>query len=264
MKLSKVILGISLASGMGLATQVQAFSIGTLEVDRWDNLNGTLSALDSGSINSGNGVIENRLVNPPGNPASEVNSLFVREELYARRIAGDRVESEDCSGCQEGHFTSSANATGIGYFSWTTPQPLNLNGLLVNLDYGSDTGGVDVIVSAFNNGGQLRGQVWFKDVMAGGLPGTPSKLMGAFGNGVAGVTRIVLETVTVGGNFNPATDPLYRGGFSGLTNFGNEAISADVNYDNVIPEIDALAGTGALTLLAGALALAGERRRRSD
>jgi hypothetical protein len=31
----------------------------------------------------------------------------------------------------------------------------------------------------------------------------------------------------------------------------------------IIPEIDALAGTGALTLLAGALALAGERRRRS-
>jgi len=30
----------------------------------------------------------------------------------------------------------------------------------------------------------------------------------------------------------------------------------------IIPEIDALAGTGALTLLAGAVALAGERRRR--
>ena len=29
-----------------------------------------------------------------------------------------------------------------------------------------------------------------------------------------------------------------------------------------VPEIDALAGTGALALLAGALALAGERRRR--
>lgn len=36
----------------------------------------------------------------------------------------------------------------------------------------------------------------------------------------------------------------------------------DYSEPNVIPEIDALAGTGALTLMAGALALAGERRRR--
>lgn len=33
-------------------------------------------------------------------------------------------------------------------------------------------------------------------------------------------------------------------------------------HDNVVPEIDAISGTGALTLMAGALALAGERRRR--
>lgn len=33
-------------------------------------------------------------------------------------------------------------------------------------------------------------------------------------------------------------------------------------HDTVVPEIDAISGTGALTLMAGALALAGERRRR--
>jgi hypothetical protein len=261
MKLSKVILGISLASGMGLATQAQAFSIGMYEIDNWDNLAASVAAADVATGTAG--VFANR-------SGSAVGSLFVRENpngLYANLFQGDGVRSIDCQNCQEGHFVSDANSIGNGYFSWVLPQgqgTLNLSNLEVVIDYAADVDGVDVIVSAFNNGGNLQGQVWFKDVVAPGLPGTePEYLKGSFGNGVAGITRVVLETVTVGGVYNPAVDSNYRGGFAGSANFGAAAFGADVNYDNIIPEIDALAGTGALTLLVGALALAGERRRRS-
>jgi hypothetical protein len=53
--------------------------------------------------------------------------------------------------------------------------------------------------------------------------------------------------------------------FTGNQLFIDGSVSLYYDYDDGItnaPEIDAMAGTGALSLLAGALALAGERRRR--
>lgn len=44
----------------------------------------------------------------------------------------------------------------------------------------------------------------------------------------------------------------------------NSSAAVFIQSDTAIPEIDVVAGTGALTLLAGALALAGERRRRQS
>jgi hypothetical protein len=88
-----------------------------------------------------------------------------------------------------------------------------------------------------------------------------------YSTGVKGTELLSLQTL------NSARDPL-----SGATPFlyptsaiyvvdtiGAGSVLEEVTNQFLIgiPEIDALAGTGALTLLAGALALAGERRRRS-
>lgn len=64
---------------------------------------------------------------------------------------------------------------------------------------------------------------------------------------------------SLGGNVSPA---LTAGTTYVLTINSNTQAGATVTQNNPIPEIDAVAGTGALTLMAGALALGSERRRR--
>jgi hypothetical protein len=85
------------------------------------------------------------------------------------------------------------------------------------------------------------------------------------------VDRTLWLTSFTGGPASPSNGILYRYSTNG-TLLGTEALAADAKDRPIaalggeiaigeIPEIDALAGTGALTLLGFGLALAGERRR---
>lgn len=112
----------------------------------------------------------------------------------------------------------------------------------------------------------------------GGFPDPLLGLTGSANSGVVTYQGITLTPALAALFTGPGTINLLTGGniafnFNGTNDATTSVISrydatlqVRYSYDDgrqqTVPEIDAIAGTGALTLLGGALALAGERRRR--
>ena len=151
-----------------------------------------------------------------------------------------------------GSYFSFTTLAGVDTHVITTPLTGITNGTVFTMTYS-----IDIIPSAVANG------FHFKSISSGATYTN--------GDGVQDYTgtasdSAVYNITTNGGIKNVTGTPTWitvnhtvTAGASGTVQNVSDTYQEHVNG---IPEIDALAGTGALTLLAGAVALAGERRRR--
>jgi hypothetical protein len=149
--------------------------------------------------------------------------------------------------------TGSNNATG-----WNPGESASVRGSIrvLDPDYVITSVGLDASVTAGSVGSFTVSKLVFLDA----LFQTPAKFLDGTNsltsiNG-ANVAKVLMQGQTLLYFQDNATRSDPATGY---------AITSWVNSftQTVVPEIDGLAGTGALTVLAGALALAGERRRRS-
>ncbi len=169
-----------------------------------------------------------------------------RDAIYVNLVAGDRVEQVDCSRCGMGHFNDNPRSVGNGYESWRLTTGLgDFSNTTWALDYGLDVAGFDVILYFYNSvTNTITGELWWSDIAATSMPGTPGTLSGTLGGAVL-ADYLFIEEFSVGGTYNPSLAANY-GGHLGERDFGVAAVAADFNKDNLrVPEPGTLALLGA-------------------
>jgi hypothetical protein len=247
-----VLLAVAVPATMLLAAPAQAIHIGNFVVDDFTfnprppgqppiPAAADTSANLTGVTGSGNGqgsTIMNQL---------NGGGVWTRN-FYAFLTQGDRVETEACVNCQQGHFSSDANSRGYGGFYYEGGS-VNLNsyiGQQAYFDYSTDHENADIVMALFS-GSTLITTLHWQD-----LPNTNQILQRAslvlpaadYGN----VTFIAFNIYGIGG-----TAPQYQN-----IDLGAAApFALDVDISD-IPEPATLALLGI-----GVAALGFGRRRRA-
>jgi hypothetical protein len=158
--------------------------------------------------------------------------------FYAFLTAGDRVETDACVFCRQGHFSSTANSTGYGGFTYTG-STVNLNpyiGQNVYFDFATDLPNADVIMAFYNAGGLITTLHWTD------LPSTGQALQRVAGLALPNLDFSAVTSVTfnIYGTGGLGGDPLFP-----TINLGNAAPALDFDVSDIpAPASLALLGIG--------------------
>ena len=194
MKPQKTLSLVAAIATLGFATCGVAQAASTLLIDDFNFTGATTIADDqaangvavTASRNTGGGYI--------GSPAARTTS----NGLWASLFTGDQITTEDCSACQQGHFTNSANSRGQGYWLWNNFGSMDLSGYeTVDLQFATDVAGGDMIVS-FSKAGSLVDYVHVKDLGSTGLVLTDLSLDISGLTGLGDIDDIRIDLFSVG------------------------------------------------------------------